>query len=88
MLSANLSSGEIVTIGRPFLIRINVTQGDDAVVNLTTNGRLLQLIGTGNLYEHNITQVKASTNGTYVAIGDNNVGYYQVRFTLLAFCKL
>ncbi|XP_065835031.1 uncharacterized protein [Oscarella lobularis] len=85
VLSANLSSGEIVTIGRPFLIRINVTQGDDAVVNLTTNGRLLQLIGTGNLYEHNITQVKASTNGTYVAIGDNNVGYYQVRFTLLAF---
>ena len=67
-----------MTIGRSFLIRINVTQGD-AVVNFTKDGDLVQLIDTGSLYEPNIPQVKVSTNG------DNDVGYHQVSFKLLAF---
>ncbi|XP_065846264.1 uncharacterized protein [Oscarella lobularis] len=76
----------IVNISKPFVIRINVTQGDDVVnVNLTKDGDLVQLNGMGKLYEHNIPQVKASTNGTYIAIGDNDVGYHQVSFKLLAF---
>ena len=77
-----------MNISKPFVIRINVTQGDDVVnVNLTKDGDLVQLNGMGKLYEHNIPQVKASTNGTYIAIGDNDVGYHQVSFKLLAFCK-
>ena len=81
-------SGEnaTVTIGNSFLIRIDVTKGN-ATVNMTKDGDLVQLNGTGKLYEHNIPQVKASTNGTYIAIGDNDVGYHQVSFKLLAFCK-
>ena len=56
-------------------------------MNLTKDGDLVPLNGTGKLYEHNVRQVKASTNSTYVAIGDNDVGYHEVGFKLLAFCK-
>ncbi|XP_065846290.1 uncharacterized protein [Oscarella lobularis] len=85
-LSVLSPSGEnaTVTIGNSFLIRIDVTKGN-ATVNMTKDGDLVQLNGTGKLYEHNIPQVKASTNGTYIAIGDNDVGYHQVSFKLLAF---
>ena len=74
-----------MNISKLFVIRINVTQGD-AVVDLTKDGDLV-LNGTGKLFEHNIANVSVLTNGTYVAIGDNDVGYHRVQFSLLAFCK-
>ena len=88
VLSVISPSGKsaIVSIGKAFSIRINVTQGD-AIVNLTIVGNLVQLNSKGKLYEHNIRRVKASTNGTYVAIGVNDVGYHRVSFHLLSFCK-
>ncbi|XP_065838034.1 uncharacterized protein [Oscarella lobularis] len=86
VLSAIPSSSQrvIVPIGKSFLIRINVTQGN-AVVNLTKDGELTQLKSRGKLYEHNITKMSNTANGTYIAIGENDVGYHTVKFQLLAF---
>ena len=81
------SSSTTVDIGNSnFIIIITVTRGE-ADVNLTRNGEFLDLRKTERTFVHVIPKVKASSNGTYIAIGDNDVGYHQVTFSLLAFCK-
>ena len=81
------SSSTAIALGNSnFVVRINVTRGE-AEVNLTRNGESLDLRKTERTFVHVIPEVKASSNGTYIAIGDNDVGCHQVSFKLLAFCK-
>ena len=81
------SSSTTVGMGNSnFVIRITVTRGE-ADVNLTRSGDLLNLNRAGKTFVHVIPEVSASSNGTYIGVGNNDVGYHRVQFSLLAFCK-
>ena len=86
MISVSPSVSTTVTIGNNFPIRIAIIRGE-ANVSLTRNGNSLDLNRSGKSFVHVISNVNALSNGTYIAIGDNDVGYHQIQFSLFAFCK-